>query len=160
MKTVMTICVYGTPHAFDPDEVIFELEMKNDTPCYELNAEQTHCFCCKDLLKKIYVCEFCAMKYCHDCRLRSRSFPNSIQLENGEKINGKICKICDRKFLMLAQYKRQIMPMQNIDEDLRHLVQGYEMKLNKAQYAISEDARLTEDFTQKRNECSLQKRKQ
>ena len=111
MKTVMTICVYGTPHAFDPDEVIFELEMKNDTPCYELKGEQTHCFCCKDLLKKAYVCEFCAMKYCNPCRLRSRNFPNSITLENGEKINGKICKICDRKFLMLDQYKRRVMPM-------------------------------------------------
>ena len=39
MKTVMTICVFGTPHAFDPNEVIFELEMKNDTPCYEVNGE-------------------------------------------------------------------------------------------------------------------------
>ena len=116
--------------------------MKNDTPCYELNGEQTNCFCCKDLLKKVFVCEFCAMKYCHECRLRTRDFPNSIVLENGEKINGKICKICDRKFLMLAQYKKQIMPMENRDEDLRHLVQSYEMKLNKAQYVIQEDARL------------------
>ena len=106
MKNVMTIHVYGTAHAFDPDEVIFELEMKNDTPCYELLGEQTHCFACKDKLKKQVTCEFCAMRYCPDCRLRSRAFPNSIELENGEKILGKICKICDRKFLMLAQYKK------------------------------------------------------
>ena len=79
--------------------------------------------------------------------MRSRNFPNSIQLENGEKLGGKICKICDRKFLMLDQYKRQIMPMENRDEDLRHLVQGYEMKLNKAQYVISEEARLAEELT-------------
>ena len=36
MKSVMTLNVFGTAHAFDPSEVIFELEMKNDTPCYEL----------------------------------------------------------------------------------------------------------------------------
>ena len=52
MKKVMTIDVYGTAHKFDPDEVIFELEMKNDTPCYELNQEQTNCFACKTVLKK------------------------------------------------------------------------------------------------------------
>ena len=47
------------------------------------------------------------------------------------------------------------MPMENRDEDLRHLVQGYEMKLNKAQYVISEEARLAEDLTQRRNEFNL-----
>ena len=106
MKQVMTICVFGTPHAFDPDEVIFELEMENDTPCYEFIGEQTHCFCCKEKLKKTVQCQFCAMKYCPDCRMRQRAFPNSIVLDNGEKLLGKICKICDRKFLMLEQYKR------------------------------------------------------
>ena len=106
--------------------------MKNDTPCYEIREEQTHCFACKEKLKKAVVCEFCAMKYCSDCRMRSRAFPNSIVLENGEKILGKICKICDRKFLMLDRYKKQVMPMANRDEDLRHFVQSYEMKLNKA----------------------------
>ena len=70
MKEIMTIQVFGTTHAFDPDEVIFELEMRNDTPCYEIMAEQTHCFACKDKLKKPVQCEFCAMLYCNDCRLR------------------------------------------------------------------------------------------
>ena len=37
----MTIHVHGTAFAFDPDEVIFELEMKNETPCYDLIDEQT-----------------------------------------------------------------------------------------------------------------------
>ena len=39
IKQVKTICIYGTPHAFDPDEVIFELEMTNNTPCYDLIGE-------------------------------------------------------------------------------------------------------------------------
>jgi len=37
--------------------------------------------------------------------------------------------------------------MANRDEDLRHLVQSYEMKLSKAQYAITEEARLLEELT-------------
>ena len=39
MKQVMTIHVFGTPHAFDPAEVIFQLEMKNDEECYEIEGE-------------------------------------------------------------------------------------------------------------------------
>jgi len=36
--------------------------------------------------------------------------------------------------------------MNNRDEDLRHLVQAYEMRINKAKYAISEEARLSEEL--------------
>ena len=49
--------------------------------------------------------------------------------------------------------------MNNRDEDLRHLVQAYEMRINKAKYAISEEARLSEELMQKKNEFMLQKRK-
>ena len=99
----MIIFVYGTAHTFNPYDVIFDLEMKNDTPCYELIGRQTNCFACKELLKRGGVkCEFCAMQYCSDCRTRSRAFPKSVQLDNGEFFQGKVCKICDRKFLMLA----------------------------------------------------------
>ena len=99
------------------------------------------------------------MLYCNDCRLRSRDFPSSIVFDNGEKLTGKICKICDRKFLMLDQYKKRVMPMAKRDEDLRHLVQSYEIKLHKAQFDIQEEARLAEDLHQKSDAFKLSKRK-
>ena len=60
---------------------------------------------------------------------------------------------------MLDQYKRQMMPSTNRDEDLRHMVESYEMKLRKAEYAISEEARLTEELCQRQNEYQLEKRR-
>ena len=160
MKQVMTICVFGTSFQFEPNDVIFELEMKNETPCYTIVGLQTQCFACKVKLKKSVQCEFCAMTYCLDCRTRVRAFPNSIILENGEQIHGKICKICDRKFLFKSnEYRKEIKPMINRDEDLRHLVESYGMKLNKANYAITEEARLSEELMQKQNFYNLQKRK-
>ena len=39
-----------------------------------------------------------------------------------------------------------MMPMANRDEDLRHLVQSYEMRLNKAKYEITEENRLSEEL--------------
>ena len=83
--------------------------MKNEQPCYDIeNQKPNHCFACKEKFKKAAQCEFCAMKFCNDCRVRLRPFPNSITFENGEKLMGKICKICDRKFLMLDQFKSQV----------------------------------------------------
>ena len=99
------------------------------------------------------------MKYCADCRTRSRAFPYSITLENGDKLSGKICKICDRKFLMLDQYRRQMMPMTNRDEDLRHQIEGYEMKFQKAEYLTAEEERLKEDLCVKENEYKLEKKR-
>ena len=52
-----------------------------------------------------------------------------------------------------------MMPMANRDEDLRHLVQSYEMRLNKAKYEISEEQRLSDEYNLKQNEFTLQKRK-
>ena len=49
--------------------------------------------------------------------------------------------------------------MDQRDGDLLHLIQNYEMKLNKGQYAISEESRYSEQLTQKKNEFKLQKRK-
>ena len=108
MEEVKTIMIFGTAHQFDPNEVIFELEMLNHTPCYDSHEDQQKCFACKSTLKKPLKCEFCAMSYCQECRLRSRAFPCSIELENGEKITGKICKICDRKFMFLDQYQKRV----------------------------------------------------
>ena len=45
--------------------------------------------------------------------------------------------------------------MINRDEDLRHLVESYGMKLNKANYAITEEARLSEELMQKQNFYNL-----
>ena len=157
LKQVMTICIFGVAHAFDPDEIIFDLEMKNDTPNYDLTEAQTNCFACQIVLKKPVQCEFCAMKYCSECRTRSRAFPRSIQLDNGEKIMGKICKICDRKFLMLEKYKNEMMPNGNRNEDLRHQVQSFEMKLHKSEYLTNIEANVTEELCQKQNEHRLEK---
>ena len=39
--------------------------------------------------------------------------------------------------------------MEKRDEDLRHLVQSYEIKLHKAQFDIQEEARFAEELQQK-----------
>ena len=136
------VYVHGIAHPFDPNDEIFELQMINQDPLYILKEDSMHCFSCEQPIKKLLRCEFCAMKSCSDCRLRRRPFPQSIKLENGECITGKICKVCDRKFLMLEYYNNRIRPLSKRDEDLRHAVQSYEMRLKSAHFSISEESRL------------------
>ena len=45
--------------------------------------------------------------------------------------------------------------MANRDDDLRNLVQSYELKLSEAQFAITEEAKLSEELNTKRNEYKL-----
>ncbi len=52
-----------------------------------------------------------------------------------------------------------MMPSTNRDEDLRHLVESYEMKIRKAEYAKIEEARLAEELCQRQNEYQLEKRR-
>ena len=110
-------------HIFDPNDEIFELQMANQEPLYIEKSDQMKCFSCRQPIKKAHKCEFCAMNNCGDCRVRRRVFPHSIELENGERMSGKICKVCDRKFLMIDYHSRKIQPLSKRDEDLRIAVQ-------------------------------------
>ena len=82
--------------------------MVNTEPLYVLKQDTMQCFSCETPIKKVLRCEFCAMKTCADCRMRRRKFPEAIELENGETITGRICKVCDRKFLMLEYYNNKV----------------------------------------------------
>ena len=119
--------------------------MTNYEQLYELKEGlETYCYACempfrkRKVHKDVVTCEFCAMQICYDCALRKRKFPESIELENGDYLYGKICMVCDRKFLMLEYYNKKIKPVYCGEADLRHLVQKYEMKLQDANCAIKE----------------------
>lgn len=60
---------------------------------------------------------------------------------------------------MFYQYQRQMMPMVNRDEDLRHLVESYEMKLRKGEFIKSEEAKITEEICQRQNEFFVERRR-
>ena len=79
------------------------------------------------------------MNTCADCRVRRREFPEAVAVENGEKLTGRICKVCDRKFLMLDHYNKKVKPLSKREADLRIAVQSYEMILKTAHFAISEE---------------------
>ena len=50
--------------------------------------------------KEIKYCQFCGNSVCKDCLTKSRIFPKAKLDNNGERMRGDICKLCDRKFLV------------------------------------------------------------
>ena len=146
MMSDATTINYGTAsHKFDPNDEIFELAMTNYEPLHKCKEGlEADCYACEQpcrsrkLHKDMVKCEFCAMHVCYECATRKRQFPESIELENGDFLYGKICKVCDRKFLMLTYYNEKIKPVYCGEANLRHLVQKYEMKVKEANQAIKE----------------------
>ena len=152
MAEATTIYVHGAQHKFDPHDDIFFLTMTNYDPLFKVKEDfEANCYSCEIPFKKgsalkkdIQVCEFCAMQVCKDCNTRRRQFPKSIELENGSLLYGKICRVCDRKFLMLNFYNKKIKPVYCGEADLRMTVQKYEMKLQDANFSIKEEQRYHE----------------
>jgi len=67
--------------------------------------ELNDCGTCKivSLTKKTMVfCQFCGDANCKDCCNKNRFYPRAKLDNNGDKPRGRICKLCDRKFLVRA----------------------------------------------------------
>ena len=161
MSDATAIKIQGATHKFDPNDEIFDLAMTNYEPLHKKESNKTDCYACEQpyrsrkLHKDSVTCEFCAMDVCYDCATRKRQFPESIELENGDYLYGKICKVCDRKFLMLEYYNEKIKPVYCGEANLRHLVQKYEMKVKEANQAIKEQVKFEDILASTRNDNRL-----
>ena len=45
-------------------------------------------------------CQFCGQNNCEECLYKERMYPRGRIDADGQKPRGKICKLCDRKFLI------------------------------------------------------------
>ena len=95
------------------------------------------------------------MQVCYDCATRTREFPFSEEQENGSFLHGKICKICDRKFLMYQNYNKSIEPALQGEAAMQHHVQRYEHQLSTANTSITETERLEQELLQTHNDNKL-----
>lgn len=110
---------------FDFNDPIFTLTRAVDTW-----TPSTSCHCCSDSLKKqkSKYCDFCGQRACEKCLHKSRRFqmPNEDTTRNQKNLSlseisknkskssstvdtdtisfGKVCTICDRKFMVYSKY--------------------------------------------------------
>ena len=89
-----------------------EYELSDKDPIFAVSSPQNHeiayigkaiCTICHDIIKKqryIVWCQFCAKSHCRDCAFKEREFPRAFPDDQGHRLKGVCCKVCDRKFIM------------------------------------------------------------
>ena len=66
-------------------------------------------------------CEFCGNNVCKtECLTKMRPFPNGKE-EGGRRIRGKICKLCDRKFLVRQVMTENLLKIEEKDRKIAKL---------------------------------------
>ena len=73
-------------------------------------------------------CEFCGLKFCEKCLYKTKEFCQPVNLTQGEltfmepeenaQTCGLICTVCDRKFMMKAQYDKHRKILEDECEEL------------------------------------------
>ena len=75
-------------------------------------------------------CEFCGNTVCKDCFTKTRPFPKGAIPTGGVKPRGKICKLCDRKFMVKKIIQENHLRIIKKDKTLTKL-RKEETSLNK-----------------------------
>lgn len=94
------------------------------------------CYSCKLVTfqkeKEMHHCLFCGNANCKDCCQKSRFFPKAKLDSNGDKPRGKICKFCERKFLIrqvLLEASAKIQKQRHIESKLQAELDRVEQRL-------------------------------
>jgi len=62
------------------------------------------CVSCRDFIfesnSQMLFCSFCGNSNCANCLYKERMYPRGRINADGQKPKGKICKLCDRKFIV------------------------------------------------------------
>ena len=71
---------------------------------YRKKTKLGACQSCNDYIfekdSQMHFCEFCGVSNCKNCFYKERMFPRARINADGMKLKGKICKLCDRKFIV------------------------------------------------------------
>ena len=117
---------------FTPNDNIFNLASARVD-----KTKLADCYSCRIVTfqkeSQMLFCQFCSYSNCKDCLTKTRPFPKAKLDNNGQKARGKICKYCDRKFLINSLLMEKHATIQKV-KDLEHHTsekleeQGTEMK--------------------------------
>ena len=87
-----------------------QFELSNNDPIFQLTGPTRKeiptgsCVSCRNHVfesnSEMLFCQFCGQSNCEKCFYKERMFPHGKINADGQKPRGKICKLCDRKFIM------------------------------------------------------------
>ena len=87
-----------------------QFDLTDKDPIFYLNGPNRKetktgsCTTCRETVfesnAQMHFCQFCGNSNCENCLYKERMFPRGKINADGQKPRGKICKLCDRKFLV------------------------------------------------------------
>eukprot|EP00347_Sterkiella_histriomuscorum_P022833 403336979 len=118
MKDTYQIVIGNKKVKFDIHDEIFKLQSPNNKvkPSSSCNT------CDKDLskYKTSTYCQFCGCRQCSMCLHKDRSYQSSrMQVGLKGSDTGKICRMCDRKFIMFDTYAEYAFEIEQQDQMIK-----------------------------------------
>ena len=93
-------------------------------PCRQKPSKLNLCYSCEQTnlktVEPIY-CQFCGNPNCPTCVLKERNFPKARLNDEGKKPRGKICSVCDHKFLIRQLLLEDIVSLQKSKQQTKML---------------------------------------
>lgn len=83
------------------------------------------CVSCRDFVfesnSQMRFCSFCGNSNCANCLYKERMYPRGRINADGQKPKGKICKLCDRKFLVRQMQLETAMTISKSKQEVRRM---------------------------------------
>jgi hypothetical protein len=76
-------------------------------------------------------CHFCGESSCFVCCKSQRPFPQAMAF-NDQREEGRLCRLCDRKFMMYLYQENKVEPVLDRVEDIEGLLATYQMRVQEA----------------------------
>lgn len=92
-----TFIVNSIEHKYEDNDPIFFMREPNGK-----RTQLQQCYTCEEAFKnskEMNFCQFCGNANCKPCSTKTRFFFMD-DMTSGERVRGKICRLCDRKFYL------------------------------------------------------------
>ena len=113
-----------------------QFEISEKDPIFYLNGplrKETRtgaCTSCRDFVfesnSQMLFCQFCGNSNCAACLYKERMFPRGRINADGQKPKGKICKLCDHKFIVRQMNLETAMVVNKSKQEVRKLEESVE----------------------------------
>ena len=92
-------------------------------PLAPYQGDHHNCYFCQDPLKKgkSSSCQFCGFWFCPKCQTKERPFPRAQIDEEGKILRGRVCVLCDRRFLLRLSIAKQQIKVSQLSHDYKHV---------------------------------------
>lgn len=99
MEETRTVRYFTKTAVWDKEDPVFRLQDSVFAGQEPPKAKRQNCEVC-NTVHECKPCTFCSAKACEVCRRAKRPYPQQVELP--EPLEGRICSLCERKYMMYS----------------------------------------------------------